>query len=145
MSHDTHIRVSGPEDRILYDHDGVRVTGRWVTVDGRRYDIRALQHLRTCRGPRSPLRINAGVAAAVVLVIVGLSARFLDTPGWIGAAIVLAVPLTIVAIAAANSSRAYELWSEMGGYTTVVLADSNAERYHQIVRAIVRAKERLAE
>jgi len=143
MTHVTHIRVPGPEDRLLYDRDGVRVTGRWLVVDGRKYDIRELHYLRTCRGPRSPLRVNAGIAAAVVLVIIGLSAHLLDTPGWIGAAIVFAVPLSIAAIAAANSPRAYELWSEMGGYTTVVLSEPNAERYHQIVRAITRAQERM--
>jgi hypothetical protein len=144
MSHGTHIRVTGPEDRVLYDHDGIRVTGNWVIVDGRRFDIRELEHLRTCRGPRSPLRVGAGIAAGVVLIIIALSARLLGKPGWIGAAIVLAVPLIVAAVATANSSRSYELWSEMGGYTTVVLADPNPERYRQIVRAIVRAQERLA-
>jgi hypothetical protein len=103
-----------------------------------------LQHPRTCRGPRSPLRINAGIASAVVLVIIGLCARFLDTPGWIGAAVVLAIPLSITAIAAANSPRAHELWAEMGGYTTLVYADANGERYHQVVRAVNRALEQMA-
>jgi hypothetical protein len=148
MSQNTQLKLGEPGDsrnRTLYDDGGVRVIGRWLIVDGLRYEIREMRHLRTVYGPRSPLRVNAGIAVGVVLVIVALTARYLDMRGWIGASMVLSVPLGLWGFAAVNGPRSSELWCEYRGYTVQVLwvRGTDHYRYGQICRAITRVREDL--
>jgi uncharacterized protein DUF6232 len=148
MSQNTQLRLGQPENngnRTLYDDGKVCVVGRWLIVDGLRYEIREMRHLRTVAGPRSPLRVNAGIAVGVVLVIIAMTARYLDTRGWIGAGMVLSVPLGFWGFAAANGPRSSELWCEYRGYTVQALWVKGTDhyRYNQICRAITRARENL--
>jgi hypothetical protein len=146
MSEHTQVKVGQPGEnagRVLYDQDGVRVTGRSLVVDGQRYDIRELRHLRTAWGPRSPLLGNAAIAIGALLVIAALAARYLDIRGWVGAGIVLALPLSGFGLAAAYAPRPSELWCEYQGYTVRILWTKDHSRYGQICRAITRAQEDL--
>jgi hypothetical protein len=148
MSQNTQFKLGQPGEsgnRTHYDDGTVRVIGRVLSVDGVRYEIGDMRHLRTVSGPRSPLRLNAGLAVGVVLVIIAMVARDLDTRGWIGAGMVLAVPLGFWLFAAVNAPRSSELWCEYRGHTVQILWVKGADqyRYGQICRAITRARENL--
>lgn len=146
MANVTHTRVEQPEDngsRILFDYDGVCVTSRYLYANGQRYNLRELYDLRTVFGPRSPMRINASIAAGAVAVIVVLAAQYLDARGWIGAGIVASVPLIAFCVSIANGPRSSELWCTYRGMTVQLLWMVNRDRYGQACRAIMRAQEKL--
>lgn len=146
MSSRTHARVGHPEDNdlTLYQRGGVSVTENWLIVEGQRYRIRHLRHLRTVRGRQNPLRVGAAIAAGIVVAVTAITANYLTVLGWIGAAVVLTVPLTILVIAAVHSPRPSEMWGEYRGYTAQLLWLENREHYNQVCRAITRARERMA-
>lgn len=147
MSTRTYAQVGNPEDNqdpTLYERDGVSVTEHWLIVEDQRYQIRHLYGLRTARGSRNPPRTRAAIGAGVVLIMIALTARYLDGPGWIGAAIVASIPLAIVVIAAVRTPRSSEMWGEYRGRTVRLLWLENREHFNQICRAITRARERKA-
>jgi len=41
--------------------------------------------------------------------------------------------------------RPYQLWAEYRGMTVALLWETNPERYHQICRAVLRAREQAAD
>jgi Family of unknown function (DUF6232) len=148
MSQNTHVRVGQPGDngnRTLYDDGTVRVIGRWLIVDGARYEIREMRHLRTISGSRTSVRTGAAIAAGAVAVIIAIASPYLGLSGWIALGLLLSVPLGLWAFAAGNGSRSSELWCEYRGHTVQALwvKGSDQRRYGQICRAITRARESL--
>ena len=125
---------------VYYRHGGVTVSDTWLVCGDHRYPIAELGELRTVRSPRSVITVSAAGCAVVVAVVVMVSARFLSLAGWIGAGVILAVPV-VVAVAGTVRGRPYELWAQYQGRTVPLLWDNDAQRYHQICRALVRAQE----
>ncbi|MEN3306436.1 MAG: hypothetical protein V7603_2638 [Micromonosporaceae bacterium] len=121
---------------IFYRDNDTYVTDTWLVVAGRRYAVRQLSNLRTVSGTRSPLTMGAAIMSGVVAVVVLLTARYLNTAGWIGAGIVLAVPLVVLAGELLRARRRYELWAEYRGMTVRLLCEDSAERYADIRRAL---------
>lgn len=140
-----HAPAASPTERrseiLYYDKQGVRVTDCWFVVAGRRYLVSELGAAHTLRGTRTPAARNAALAAVAVAVLITVTARYLDTAGWIGAAIVLLVPVVVFA-GGMLRQRPYEMWAGYRGMTVRLLADDDPQRYNQICRALVRARER---
>jgi Family of unknown function (DUF6232) len=142
MYQDIHAGARQPavRSRVFYDYDDVRVTSEALIIDDQRYQLAELRFLRGVRGPRSPLWVAAGIAAGVVAVLVALAARDLNSRGWIGAGVLLAVPLAALGLAALDRPRSRELWCDYRGRTVQILWTNDRYRYGQIHRALVRAR-----
>ena len=125
---------------VHYRHGSVCVTDQVLICNSRRYAIDELDNVRTVRAPLHPMTISTAVVALGAAIVIVLAAPFLDPAGWLGALVVLAVPL-ILLVASMRHPRPYELWAEYHNLTVQLLWDSNSERYHQICRALLRAKE----
>ncbi len=121
---------------MYYRDNDTYVTGSWLVVAGRRYAVRDLHNVRAARGQHSPTRRTAALIFAVVAVVILLTARYLNTAGWIGAGIVLAVPLVVLAGELLRGQRRYELWAEYRGLTVRLLWDDDAERFARVTRAL---------
>lgn len=122
-----------------YDRDNVTVTDHWLEVWGRRYPLPELTHLREVRGQYSHLTINAALVAAA-LALARLWDR-LGAEGWIGALVVLAIPVLLAVLGIRLRRRNHLMLAEYRGLTVVLLSDDDRERFNQIVRAIRRAFE----
>src|SRR5262245_58930443 len=85
-----------PGETIFYNEDGVRITNRWLTVGGFRYSIESLCEMHVVRARHSRLTVDAGIASGVIALGITITARYLDPAGWLGAAVVLAVPLSLL-------------------------------------------------
>jgi hypothetical protein len=130
-----------PPPLLYYEHDGVRVTSADLEVEGRHYAIGHLRHLRTGRGRRDLSAVHAALASIGIAAALLLAARYLDMASWVGAGAVLAVLLVVLAGMLLHRPRPYQLWAEYHGATVRLLSCPQAQRYHQICRAVLRAKE----
>ncbi|GAA5182913.1 hypothetical protein GCM10023322_20880 [Rugosimonospora acidiphila] len=130
-----------PGETILYNADGVKVTDRWLVVGGRRYPIESLCELRVVRAPHSRLTIDAGIASGVIAFGIVLTARYLDPAGWLGAAVVLAVPLSLLVYGLLRRPRPFEIWAQYQGLTVRLLSMRDPRRFGQIRRALIRVQE----
>lgn len=113
-----------------YRHNGVHVTDRWLVCGGRRYAIAELTNTRTVRAPLRPVTVTSAIAASGVAVVIVVAGRFLDSAGWIGAAVVLCVPLLLFAVSL-TQHRPYEMWAEYHNLTVQLLWEENSERYRR--------------
>jgi len=142
MDNGTQTRAAQPEDITLYNRDGVRVTSRVLIAGDRRYAIRSLRELMTARGRRNPVHVHASIVAGALAVAVVAVALHIGTVAWIAAGIACALPCAVLAVSGVLASRPYELWCSIHGDQVILLSMSDGERYHQIVRALIRARER---
>jgi len=142
MANGTQTRAAQPEDVTLYNRDGVRVTSRILIAGNRRYDVRVLQQLMTARGRRNPVHVHASIVAGVITVAIVATAVNVGTIAWIAAGMACALPCAVLALSGVLAARPYELWCSIHGEQVILLSISDGERYHQIVRALIRAKER---
>jgi hypothetical protein len=125
---------------LYYDTDGVQVTAEAFWVDGQPYDLAAMRYVRGAHGPRSTVRVSAGLAACLVLGGVALIGRHLGPGGWFAAAVAFAIPVVIVSVSARTSPRSHELWCDYHGFTVRLLWTNDRYRYARITRAITRAR-----
>ena len=132
--------ASSPQSATYYRDSGVSVTDTWLVVAGSRYAVAQLANPRTVSGSRNSVVRGAAVVSGAFAVIILLIGRYLSTAGWIGAAIVLAVPLVVLAGELLRTQRRYELWAEYRGLTVRLLCEDDAERYGKIVRALALAR-----
>lgn len=131
-----------PDDITFLDRNGVRITGCWLTVAGRRYAVADLIEVWAVRGPRHPLAYNAFKAAGVVAVAAGIAAPRLDTPiAWLGVAVSLAVPMAVALVALRVQPRPLALWADYRGRTERLLESADAVWFYQVCRALDRARE----
>jgi hypothetical protein len=143
MANGTQTRAEQPEDITLYNRDGVCVTSRILIAGKRRYEIRSLRELMTARGRRNPVHVHASIVAGALTVAIVAVAVHVGTASWIAAGIACALPCAVLAVSGVLASRPYELWCSIYGDQVILLSMSDGERYHQIVRALIRAKERV--
>jgi hypothetical protein len=129
-------------ERVLYDEGGITVTDRWLVVYGYRYPIASLCDIRMVRSPHDPLTVDAGIASGTIAVGITITARYLDPAGWLGALVVLAIPVSLMLYGLLRRHRAYELWARYQGMTVQLLWVENPRRFGQISRALLRAHER---
>jgi Family of unknown function (DUF6232) len=123
-----------------------RVSGGWLIVADRRYDITEMSRLRTARGPRHPLITRSLAVSGVVVAAVGVA---LATTGahpataatYAAAGAVVLVPLTMAAVSHRMRPRHFELWADYRGIATRLLVSDSERQYNQICRALVRARE----
>jgi hypothetical protein len=128
--------VAQPRTAIFYRDSTTYVTDTWLVVAGRRYAVRHLSNVRTVSGSRGSLVRGAAIMSGAVAVVILLTARYLSTAGWIGAGIVLAVPLVVLAGELLWTQRRYELWAEYRGLTVRLLCEDSADRSDEIRRAL---------
>jgi hypothetical protein len=134
---------------VYYERSGIYITERALVCPGRTVALARLTNVHTLRSGLPPSTLNAALAAAVIAFVLVVSAGMLDTAAWLGGLVVLAVPI-VVAIAGASQPRAYELWADVATATAAgtptiaherLLREADAERYRQICRALLRARE----
>jgi Family of unknown function (DUF6232) len=138
-----------PIGTIYYGRAGVYVTERALVCAGRTVPLSRLTNVHTVRSGLPASTLNAGLAAAVIAFVLVVAGGMLDAAAWVGGLIVLSVPVA-VALVGATRPRAYELWADVAtataaGAPTVIherlLHEPDAERYRQICRALLRARE----
>jgi hypothetical protein len=122
-----------------YRRGGVQVTDGWLVVDGRRYPVAELDNPRTVRGPRDAMTVSAGATAAVIAVVIAMTAGSFGPTGWIGAGFVLVTPLVVAAVGLARRPRPFELWADYHGLAMQLFLVEDKAGYHQIRRAMVHA------
>jgi hypothetical protein len=138
---------------VYFASQGVYVTDRLFVCAGRKVALVRLTNVHTVRSPVPGIAVNAAIATGTVAIVLVVAGSLLDTAGWIGGLVVLAVPALVLCAGLARR-RSYELWADVtrpnvtgdDDGTPVVsrvllLRSDDAERYHQICRALVRAQE----
>lgn len=136
-----HDRPAAQGVRTYYERAGVRITDRYVSIDGRRYSIAELSELRTVRGPHDPLTLGASGVAAVLFCVIVIGRSMFGPAAWIGAAAIALIPAALAVAVSKTRKRRYELWAAYHGVDVQVLAIPDAEVYGQICRALIRARE----
>jgi hypothetical protein len=126
----------------------IRVTTRCCMVNGYRYPIEELDVLGVSRGPRSVLRARSVTVAVAVLVGLVLLVYAIAV-GWtrnlwvalaftvLGTVAVTAIPAAVIGV----MRRPYEIWAEHRGRLVLLFGTYNQERYGQVARALIRARE----
>ncbi len=129
----------------LYREGGVLVTYELFQVRNRRYRVADLTMLRTVRGGRTfPAGLVVAVAALVAALAVGLVLGL--QPGVPGVTVYVLVLLvatvpTVVVLAGGRSGPQLELWGEYRGTTQRLFVTTDARRFGQVTRALLRAYE----
>jgi hypothetical protein len=130
------------EDITFLDRNGIRITGCWFAVPGRRYAVRDLGEVWTVAGPRNPIVPGALKVAGLVLLLGGITAPYLDTlTAWVGVAFIFAVPVTVALVSLRVRPRPLALWARYRGRTEQLLESANPTWFHQVCRALNRARE----
>lgn len=138
---------------VYFASRGVYVTDRLFVCAGRKVALVRLSNVHTLRSPVPRIVVSAAIATGAVAVVLVVAGSLLDTAGWIGGLVVLAVPVLVLCAGLARP-RSYELWADItslnapgDGHGTptvsrvLLFRSDDAERYHQICRALVRAQE----
>ena len=130
-------------EHTYYNHDGVTVTDRWLTITGHRYDVSALDELRTVRGAyQAMVTATAGLAGVVIFaVIVSLPFYYAETAAWLGVLAVAIVPVVTAIVAWRTQPRPYELWADYRGRPVRLLRVPDEKTYGHVCRALIRARE----
>jgi hypothetical protein len=135
-------RLQPTELRTFYQAGGVQVTDRWVTSSGRRYPVAALANLRTVREPAGPVSVVSKTMACVFVAAVTAFAAMTGEPLLIvGGPLLAAVPAGFALVVMRLRGRPLALYAEYGDQTVQVFGAADARRYHQICRALIRARE----
>jgi len=158
MLEPTEAQPSAPVGLVYYASQGIYVTDRLFVCGGRKVALARLTNVHTVRSPIPAIAVNAAIATGAVAVVLLVAGSLLDTAGWIGGLVVLAVPALVLCAGVARR-RSYELWADVTSPTApaadpsaqddglpvvsrvLLLRSDDAERYHQICRALVRAQE----
>lgn len=136
-----------PASLTLYDRPGIRITGEWFIVTGRRFRIDELADLRTARGPHAPVVARAVVAAAVVLAGMGVVLGFtsevtqIDALTYLALGVAALVPVTVALLGQRLRPPHFELWGRYRGMTVLLFSSDDERQYGQVTRALVRAQE----
>lgn len=129
-------------DVTFLDRNGIRVTGCWFAVPGRRYAVRDITEVWTSKGPRNPLVFSALKAAGLVLVVASIAAPELDAmTAWLGVGVILSIPLSVAGVALRVRPRPMTLWARYRGRTEQLLESANPTWFYQVCRALTRARE----
>jgi hypothetical protein len=144
--HSTHGSPGEPDPpdggRVYYDHNGVQVTGTWLTTPHGRYAVAELYGLNTVRGRFHPLVTYTVGTSAIFLVAVAMSWPFFDDRvAWIGVAAVSLIPIGMTVVLLRLRPRAYQLWAYYRGERGPVFWTRDETTYGQVCRALVRARE----
>ncbi len=131
-----------PDDVTFLDRNGIRITGNWFAITGRRYAVGDLSEIWTVTGPRNPLARNAFLAAGLVAVVGAISSPYLDTgAAWVGVLAILAIPLSVGLIALRIRPRPQSLWARYRGRSEMLFESGDATWFFQVCRALNRARE----
>jgi len=135
-------RPQPTELRTFYQAGGVQVTDRWVTSSCRRYSVADLVNLRTVREPAGPVSVASKAMACVFIAAVTAFAALTGEPLLVvGGPLLAAVPAGFALVIMRLRGRPLALYAEYGDQTVQVFGASDAQRYHQICRALIRARE----
>jgi len=128
--------------RAFYRGEGVSVTDRWLTIDGRRYAVDQLHNLRTVRDETGPVLVASIAVVCLLALAGGVAVVSTGSLGLVIAAPFLAaVPVGIALTAWRIRRRYFALYADYDGHTVLVLQTRDERRFNQICRALVRARE----
>lgn len=125
-----------------YDYRGVRVTARWIAVEGRRYLVRDVGGLRITRGPANRVAFRVlGTGGSLLGIAVLLSPALPPTStallGLGGFAVVGAA-----AVIGRAKPRAQVLWLDIRGEEIPIVETTDPIELGKLTRALRRAIER---
>lgn len=124
--------------RVYYHRDGIRVTRDFLFVSGRRFSLSSVADLRTIKSRMITPELWWGfLLGNLAIVAAGWAMAGWATIGLnaVGAVIFAAV------VTHRRFGRRYELWASYRGEETRLLVMRNSERYGQVCRAVLRARE----
>jgi hypothetical protein len=132
-----------PIEHTYYNHGGVTVTNRWLTVNGQRHDVSRLDALRTVRGAYPPVVATISWVAVVAVFTVMVSFPFIyrEPALWLGVMVVSIVPVAAAIVARRLQPRSYELWARYHGLQVRLLWIPDERTYDDVCRALIWARE----
>ena len=128
----------------FYDHDGIRITERLLTIGGRGYPVGHLRNLRVAREPGDRIARRAAATAAMALLVVAATIRYVpvsvvDVVAFVG------LPAVVAAVRARLVRPAYLLWADCRGATVQLYRSRDETEFGKISRALARASARRAD
>jgi hypothetical protein len=124
----------------FYDHDGIRITERWLSVGSRNYPVEDLRNLRVGRGRGDRTARSAASAATLSLLAVATSVRQVPLPvSMIDVVVSVVLPAMVAAARVRLVRPAYVLWADYRGATVRLYRTRDETEFGKISRALVRA------
>lgn len=130
-----------PEDITFLDRNGIRITGCWMDISGRRYAVRELDDVWTIAGPWNPLALSSFKVLGVLGLLGAIVSPYLEPAAWVGLACVLSVPLAVGLVALRLRPRSHVLWADYRGRREQVYACGDQVWFNQVCRALNRARD----
>jgi hypothetical protein len=132
-------RTSAPVT-TFYDHGGIRITERWLSVGSRGYPVGHLRHLRVARGQGDRTARRAASAAMLSLLIVAVTVRQVPWQvSMIDVVVFVALPAMVAAARVRLVRPAYVLWADYRGATVQLYETRDETEFGKVSRALVRA------
>lgn len=123
----------------FYDHAGIRITERRLTVGGRDYPVGDLRALRMARGPGDRTTRRAAYLATLSLLIATPAGWLTPAPISMIMVVVLVAPPAVVAVVRARLVRpAYLLLADYRGRTVRLHETRDRTEFGKISRALLR-------
>jgi Family of unknown function (DUF6232)/Putative peptidoglycan binding domain len=133
---------SDPDAVVFFNRHGMRITGSWVQVPGRRYAVRDLGEISAVRCPRSRLVVRVVAAVWVALIVGGLVIVWVSA--WVRRLGLLALLVMLLGVALgvlrANPARVVLCTRASTGVRSL-LVSNDLQLVNQVYRALCRARE----
>ena len=124
----------------FYDHDGIRITERRLTIGGRDCPVGHLRNLRVAREPGDRIARRAAAMAAVSLFVVAATVRSVPLPmSVVDLVVFVGLPAVVAAVRARLVRPAYLLWADCRGTTVQLYRTRDETEFGKISRALARA------
>jgi hypothetical protein len=135
-------RDDNPADRntsrVYYQRDGIRVTRDFLFVSGRRFSLSGVTDLRTLQSRAVAPELWWGFFGGNLAIVVA---------GWpvahwaVFGLNATATAVFVIVLLRRRVIRRNELWASYKGQETRLLVMRDSERYGQVCRALLRARE----
>jgi hypothetical protein len=124
----------------FYDHDGIRVTDRWLSVGGHGYRIDHLRNLRVARGRGDRTGRRAAYTAMLSPIVVAATVGHVPLRASMMIVVVfVVVPATVAAVRARLVRQEYLLWADYRGCTVQLYETRDETEFGRVSRALMRA------
>jgi hypothetical protein len=131
---------SGAAMITFYDHGGIRITERWLSVGSHGYPIAHLRNLRMARGRGDRIARRAAYTAMLSLLVVAGTMWHVPLPvSMINVVVFVVLPTLVAAVRARLVRPEYLLWVDYRGSTVQLYKTRDETEFGKISRALVRA------
>ncbi|MEU7901696.1 DUF6232 family protein [Actinoplanes sp. NPDC049118] len=124
----------------FYDHDGIRITERWLSIGGHRCRVGHLRNLRVARGRGDRTARRLACAATVSLLVVAATVRHVPLPvSVLSTAVLVVLPAVATVVRARLVRPAYLLLADYRGTTVRLYETRDETEFGKVGRALARA------